>query len=324
MKKLLAAICGAVVMSTSWAAQDDYPNKTIKIVVPYPAGGTIDYIARTVGQGLSSAMGVTVIVENKSGAGGTIGAGDVARARPDGYTLLMTVPDSVINSAAMFKSLSYQPEKDFVPITQVVDVPIMIGTPASTNIKSMDDVKAIINNNAGKDLTYTSWGIGSLGHLAMYALNRSLNAEMVHSPQRGEAPIVQDLLSNTVELGIAGIAVQAQHIASGKIVPLGVLGNTRWPGLPHIPTMGELGFNDPIFTPSVWVGMFAPAKTPVHIIEKLAKETQAIIGTPEMKKVLFERDLLVMNTSPEEFAESYKREFKIITEEIRNAGIEIQ
>lgn len=323
MMKKFALACAAVALALPVLSQDAYPSRPMRIVVPYAAGGATDFIARTVGDRLSKALGQPVVVDNKAGAAGAIGAGEVARSKPDGYTLLMTITDSQINNTALYKALAYDPRKDFVGISQVVRSPALISTHPGTGIKSIADLQARAAQGKAK-LSYGSWGIGGLGHLAGESLNRSLKAGMVHVPQRGEGPVVTDLLSGTIDVGLSSVASAMQHVPSGKVVPLAVLGQHRSTTLPNVPTMAELGFKDPLFDSNVWIALLAPAKTPPAVVDRVAKEVNAIVRTPEVSEQFLSRGFEILNTTPAQFATSFATEFNVITERIRELGIEAQ
>ena len=168
------------------------------------------------------------------------------------------------------------------------------------------------------------WGIGGLGHLQGETLSRSLNAGMVHVAQRGEAPVISDLLAGTVVLGYSSVGSAMQHVPNGKLIPLAVMGRQRSTSLPQVPTMRELGMADPIYDTSVWIGLLAPAKTPAPVIDRLAREVRAIVGAPDMSQLLNGRGFEVMNSTPEQFAEDFKPEFEVVTRKIRELGVQPQ
>lgn len=320
MLRLLFAACAALSAAVPAAASETYPTRPVRIVVPYPAGGATDFVARTVGERLAKVLGQPVIVDNKPGAAGAIGAGEVARAAADGHTLLMTITDSQINNTALYSALSYDPQKDFVGITQIVRSPALISTHPGSGLKSLADLKA---KAAQRDLklSYGSWGIGSLGHLAGESLNRSLKAGMVHVPQRGEGPVVTDLLAGTIDIGLSSVASAMQHVAAGKLVPLAVLGRQRSSSLPQVPTLNELGYSDPLYDSNVWIGLLAPARTPPAVVDRLAREVRAIVAAAETSRLFVARGFEIMNSSPEQFATDFRTEFAVVTRRIRELGI---
>jgi tripartite-type tricarboxylate transporter receptor subunit TctC len=288
--KLLASVL--VLSATSVFAQGTWPAKPIRLVVPYPAGGGTDYLARMMGERLSKALGQTIVVDNKSGAAGAIGVAEVAKASPDGHTLLMTINDPLVSANT------------------------------ALGAKSIDDVRKLAQS--GQKLSYASWGIGGLGHLGGESLNRELSANMVHVPQRGEGPVVQDLLANTVSIGLSSVGTAKQHVAAGKVVPLAVMNPQRVAAMPQVPTLKELGFNDPIYQSSVWMAVMAPSRTPASIIERLWSEIRTITNTPEVRSLLIDRGFEMYVNGPDQATQNYRAEFDIITKRIRDLGIEPQ
>lgn len=322
--KLFTLLLAALALAPMTApAQSPYPSKPIHIIVPFAPGGAADFLARVIGQRMAKAMGRAVIVENKPGASGSIGMADVARAAPDGYTIALTGGDSLINNTVLYKNLPYDPMKDFAYITQTALSPNILCANKDLPIKNIKDLKALVAQQSGK-LSYASWGLGSLGHLAVEALNRKLHAGMVHIPERGEAPVMADLLSKTVSLGITGVGLARPQVLAGKITPLAIMGRERASALPNVPTMREQGFDDPIFNAPLWMAFLAPAKTPKPVVNRLAHEIRKIAATEEFHKLLTERGLELMNTTPEEFTANYKAEFKVITERMREFGLGAQ
>jgi len=320
MNRLLAS---AALAPLGAAAQAAYPSRPIRIVVPYPAGGASDFIARAVGERLSKRLGQPVVVDNRTGAAGAVGVGEVVRAAPDGYTLAVTIGDSLINNVALFKNLPYDPRRDLALLTQAVFSPALISASMELPVKDLADLRRHVARHKGT-LSYGSWGIGSLGHIAGEALSQRLGAGMVHVPQRGESLVLQDLLAGTVSLGLTSAGLARPHVEAGKITPLAVLGRERSKVLPDVPTLREQGLDDPIFDAAVWICFAAPARTPPAVQALLVKEVRAALQTPAMAAAAGERGLEVMATTPEQFQANYRSEFDVITRKIRDIGIEPQ
>ncbi len=318
---LLAIACVALIPLASLAqGSTPFPNKPIRIVASAAAGGANDFVARTVGERLSKQLGQPVVVDNKAGANGALGATEVARAAPDGYTLLVTLGDTLINNVAMYKSLSYDPFKDFSYITQAVRSPAVISANTDLPVKTMADFRRLAAEQRGK-LTYGSWGPGGLGHLAGEQLNRTLDAGMVHVPQRGEAPVMADLLSKTVSLGLTSAGLAKQHVLAGKVTALAIMGRERSPALPQVPTMREQGFDDPLFDAAVYIAFVAPAKTPEPVLRRLTEEIRKILADPEVGRLMNERGLEILNSTPKEFEASHRAEAEVILKRIKDFGL---
>ncbi len=315
------AACALAAAATTSMGQT-FPSKPLRIVVPYPAGGATDFVARLFGERLSKSLGQPVVVDNKSGAAGAIGVADVAKAEPDGHTLLLSINDPLVNNTALFKSLPYDPQKDLVFVGQILRSPALISASTGLGVKDFAELRAKAQPAA--KLSYASWGIGGLGHLAGESLNRELKAQMVHVPQRGEGPVVTDLLSNNVSIGLSSVATAMQHMAAGKIVPLAMMGRERSAALPNVPTLRELGFTDPLYDASVWMALLVPAKTPAAVVQKLGVEVRAIANSPDVRKTLTDRGFEMLVTTPEQAQANYKAEFEVITRRIRELGIEPQ
>jgi tripartite-type tricarboxylate transporter receptor subunit TctC len=318
--QLIAAT--ALLAGTSGTFSQNFPTKPLRVVVPYPAGGATDYVARLIGERLSRALGQPVVVDNKSGAAGAIGVADVAKAEADGHTLLFTINDPLVNNVALFKTLPYDPQKDFAFVAQILRSPALVSASTSLGVKNFEEFRKLALPAAR--LSYGSWGIGGLGHLAGETLNRDLKAQMVHVPQRGEGPVVQDLMGHTISIGLSSVATAKQQVAAGKIVPLAMMGRERSSALPGVPTLRELGFTDPLYDASVWMAVLVPARTPAPVVQKLSAEIRAIASSPDVKALLVDRGFEMMVTTPEQAQASYKAEFDIITRRIRELGIEPQ
>ncbi|CAN7729510.1 tripartite tricarboxylate transporter substrate binding protein [Variovorax sp. LjRoot290] len=320
MNQMLAA---AALAPLAASAQPSFPTRPIRIVVAYPAGGASDFIARMVGDRLSKTLGQPVVVDNRTGASGALGVSEVAKAPPDGYTLGVTLGDSLINNVALFKALPYDPQRDLALMTQAVFSPALISANTDLPVKNIAELRQYAAQHKGQ-LSYGSWGIGSLGHIAGEALSQRLGASMVHIPQRGEGPVLQDLLSKTISLGLSSAGLAKQHVLAGKITPLAILGRERSKALPGVPTLREQGIDDPIFDAAVWICFIAPGKTPQPVLQKLIQEIRTILALPDVDAAVVDRGLEVMATTPVQFRTSYRGEFDIITRRIREIGIEPQ
>jgi tripartite-type tricarboxylate transporter receptor subunit TctC len=318
----ILAAAAAATFASGAQAQAAYPSKPIRFVVPYPAGGATDYVARLIGERLSKAVGQPVLVDNKSGAAGAIGVAEVARAEPDGHTVLLTINDPLVNNTALFKTLPYDPQKDFTFVAQILRSPALLSASPALGAKNFEEFrKAAV---PGSKLSYASWGIGGLGHLAGESLNREMKAQMVHVPQRGEGPVVQDLIAGNVSVGLSSVGTALQQVNAGKVVPLAMMGRERSTALPNVPTLRELGFADPLYDSSVWMAALVPAKTPVPVVQKLSSEIRAIANSPDVRKLLVDRGFEMLVTTPEQAQANYRAEFEIITRRIRELGIEQQ
>ncbi len=298
-----------------------FPSKGLRIVVPYAAGGATDAIARMVAERLTKTLAQSVVVDNKTGAAGGIGCAEVAKAPADGYTLLFTLNDPLINNTVLIKNLPYDPQKDFRFVASILRSPALLSVPASLGVKNFDEFKKFAAT-AGRQVSYGSWGIGSLGHLAGETLAKELKFAAVHVPQRGEAPVLQDLLTNTVNSGFTSAGTARQHVQSGKIVPLAMMGRNRSSALPDVPTFAELGISDNFFDRSVWMAFLVPSKTPDAIVARLSTEIQAIANGSDVTGAIRERGLETLIGSPDQALAMYREEFPVITKRLRDLGIE--
>lgn len=312
----------AAALLAAWPAraQERYPARSVRAVVPYAAGGGLDVVTRIVCERLSASTGHPFVVDNKTGASGIVGADAVAKARPDGYTLLATVADTQINNAVLFKQLPYDPLNDFLPVTQMAfGSPVMVvnaDVPASNLAEFITYAKA----NRGK-LSYGSWGIGGLGHLMTEAFNQAAGLEMVHAPYRGEAAMLQDLLGKSVAVGMGSVVNMAPHVQRGALRAIALSGTRRASQLPQAGTFVEQGFDDPVFKVPVWMALLAPAGTPTAVIDKLHRDVRAVVQDPAVQAELVSRGFEPVANTPAEFAANYKRDYQVLTALIRRVGI---
>ncbi|WP_426613940.1 Bug family tripartite tricarboxylate transporter substrate binding protein [Bradyrhizobium sp. McL0616] len=283
LRRSFLAACAAVLFS-GFAVAQDYPSRPVKIIVPFPAGGSNDIIARIVAQKLAERSGQTFIVENRGGAGGNIGAEAVASAEPDGYTLLLTAPPPLTINASLYKKLPFDPAKAFAPVALVASVPIVLVVNPSLPAKNVSELIALAKAKPGT-LNFGSSGIGSTNHLAGELLKSMAGVDIVHVPYRGAAPAMNDLLAGQIPFMFDNMPAVLPQAQGKAINAIAVAGAKRADALPDVPTVAE---TIPGFEASSWFGLVAPAKTPAPVLAKLSSELEIILKMPEVKKRLAE------------------------------------
>ena len=280
----IVAVLAMLLATSAWA--QPYPSKPIRIIVPFPAGATTDIIARFVGARMQETMGQPVLVENRGGAGGTIGADAVAKAAPDGYTILMhnvTFPMASV-ALALANRLPYNVETDFAGISIAVFVPLVITAHPSVPANDLRELAQLLQRDKSLKYTYGSTGPGSFMHVMGEAFSKQTGVEMTHIPYKGAAPLKQELIAGRINIGGDQLSSSLADIKAGKIKALATNGRNRAPDLPDVATVREQGF--PLLEADGWNGLFAPAKTPREVIERLQKETLAAVRHPETAKRL--------------------------------------
>lgn len=296
-----------------------YPSRPIKLVVPYPPGGSTDPFGRIVAQKMKDSMGQPIIVENRPGAGGMLGSELVARAAPDGYTFLMGANATHVIARFLSKNMPYDPDKDFTPITAGVGVPMALAVHISVPVLSGAELVDYARKNPGK-LSFGSAGKGSPHQLAGELLKQVTGIDMVHVPYKGAGPAVQDLLAGQIPVAIVALATAIPNARTGKIRILGVVEPTRSRIAPEIPAVGE---SVPGYAmPFSWFGFFGPAGLPDPILRRLNLEIVSALNAPDSRAKLDAAGLPVLGTSPEEFAGMIKREVEIFRKLITAAGIQ--
>jgi tripartite-type tricarboxylate transporter receptor subunit TctC len=307
-------ICFTLALSSATLAQD-YPSRTIKIIVPTGAGGITDILARLVGKSISEQLGQPVIIDNRTGAGGTIGTRAVAQAEPDGYTLLMAFPSHAANPA-LYASMPYDSEKDFVPISMVTRVSEILLVPNSSPAKS---VKDLIELARKQQLNYASVGVGSLAHLATELFLATAGVKMTHIPYRSVPQAQQAVMTGEVAAFFDTPVTALPQVRAGTVRALGISTRKRLTVAPDIPTIAEAGL--PSYEVEGWNGVLAPANTPRPIIDKLNKTILEALKTPEMQKLLSEQGIEPAGNSPEEFARIMHADIEKWMRVTREAGI---
>ncbi|UUZ66363.1 tripartite tricarboxylate transporter substrate binding protein (plasmid) [Polaromonas sp. P1-6] len=285
-RALVTAVLAATLASGAFAQA--FPAHPITLIVPGPAGGTPDIVARQFGQQLSGDLGQNVIVDNRAGASGNIGVSAAARATPDGYTLLMGFAQTMAMNPVVFKKLPYDPVADFIPIARLVEFELALVVPASVPAKNMAELLAWLKVNVDKS-AFGSFGAGTPSQFAGEMFSRKVGLKLVHVPYKGSAPLVTELIGGQVQLGFVVPQVAQQHVKSGKLRILAVTGERRSPNMPSVPTMKELGFEDVVA--GGWYGLFAPKGTPRDIVDRLGKAVANAMKSPELTKFLEGQDL---------------------------------
>ncbi|MEX8193901.1 Bug family tripartite tricarboxylate transporter substrate binding protein [Comamonas guangdongensis] len=298
----------------------DFPNKPISIVVPFSAGGTTDILARIMSQGLTAELGQPIVVDNKPGAGGNIGAALAAKAPADGYTLFMgTVGTHAINQA-LYKKLPYDPVQDFVPLTRVATVPNLLVSHPNQPFKSVKELIAYAKANPGK-VAYGSPGAGASPHVSGELFRSMTGTDLMHVPYKGSAPAMTDLLGNQIAIMFDNLPSAIQHVRSGKLRPIAITTAKRSPELPDVPTIAEAGV--PGYEATSWFGLWVPAKTPVDVQTKLYAAIVKVLKDPVVAKKITDQGGNVAIDSQEDFARFIAAESRKWGKVVKDSGAEM-
>ena len=284
-----------------------WPDKPIRVVVPYPPGGGVDFVSRAVAQRLGDVLKTTLVIDNRGGASGTIGADIVAKSAPDGYTFLVASPAEVVVGPIVGQKVNYDPARDLVPVTLIGETPLVIAAHPSLPAKTLPEFLALAKASPGK-YSYGTPGTGSSMQFAGESLNALAGISVVHVPYRGAAPVVTDLLGGQVPVGIVGMPPTVPHAKSGKLRILAVTSEKRSSAMPDVPAVAELpGMKGYRFTN--WMGVYVPAKTPQAVIDRLAAEIAKIVREPAMREKLLSQGVEPVGDTTAEFAAFLKAEF---------------
>ena len=317
---ITATLMTAAVAFSLGSAHAEYPDRPVTIVACFPAGGGTDLAVRMMHVELGKALGQPVIIENRGGAGGSVGTGAVARATPDGYTLLSCSSAFVVNPS-LYANVSYDPIKDFIPIMVIGASPNVFVVPAQSKIQTMKESIAEAKANPGK-MNWTSPGVGTTPQLAGELLKLKLGLEMTHIPYAGAGPANNAVLAGLVDFYVANYGSLTGLLNSGKVRPVAVTSKKRWPDLPDVPTLDELGVKDA--ESDTFQGVLAPAGTPQPVIDRLAKEMSTILADPEMQAKYVKLGLPVVAEGPAAFKARIEREVPMYKEVIDKAGLKIK
>jgi tripartite-type tricarboxylate transporter receptor subunit TctC len=316
---LAAALAALLGVAAPAAAQPAWPTKTLRIVVPYPAGGGADVLARQLAEALGKKLGQTVIVDNKAGVGGNLGTDAVAKSGADGYTLLFTPPAPIVQAVALYKKLPYNPQADFTFVSDVAQARVVCVVNPQLPVKNAAELIAWAKANPGK-LSIGSWGAGSQPHLVQELFDKDLGTQTLHVPYKGEAPLITDLIGGQIGMSCASATALKPHIVSGKLRAIGTLGPTRAAALPDVPTFAEGGYKQEVLQLSGPFSLLVPAKTPPEVVDRLGREVVAIVRTPEMTKQIEALGMEPVGNTPAEAAAGYKARLPVVVKAIRDTG----
>jgi tripartite-type tricarboxylate transporter receptor subunit TctC len=319
MKHALLAL--VLLAASGVAGAQAYPSKPVRLIVPYPPGGSADILARNIGAKLSEALGQQVIADNRPGAGTAIGAEAAAKSAPDGYTLLLGTVSSHAINPGMNPNLKYDPVKDFAPVSLVASIPFALIAHPSLPAKNVAELLALAKAQPGK-LNFSSAGNGTSNHLAGELLKSMAGIDLVHVPYKGSAPALNDLLAGQVQLMFDLVLTAQPHVKSGAARALAVTGRERSAALPGVATVAESGVAG--YEVSAWFGIFAPAGTPAPVVSKLNADLVRVMRAPEMRERLAAQGTDAITSTPEEFAAYVRDELAKWTKVVKSSGMKVE
>ncbi len=321
-RRTFIASTAAAAALPAFAQSGAWPNKLVRIVVPFPPGGGIDVLIRAIGVELANKWGQPVIVENKAGAGSLIGAEFVARAPADGYTLLASVNQTVVSNRFLYKSLPYDPDKSFVPVMEMVQSEQLVLANASVPAKDLKEFVALARKDPAKNPfgSFGSFGPGTQPHLAFALLAKREGLDLTHVPYKGVAPLMTALAGGEVAVSTGSGSVAGALMQAGRMKPIAITSKQRSPLFPNVPTAQELGFG--YLNAAIWYGLFAPAGTPQPVVDKINADIRALLRDPVFaEKNATSRSLNVVASTPQQFAATIKEEVAVVAEMIRAADV---
>lgn len=320
MKRRIALFSALAALSAGShsLAQTAFPGKPVTFIVPLAAGGGTDILARKLAKDLGPIWGHPVVVENVSGASSIIGAQRVARVTPDGYTLLVTTNGAIVGNRYLFKSLPYDPDKDFVPVAQLADIDMVLLANKSLAANNLRELVAQAKREPGQ-ITYASYGNGSQPHLLMELFNKREGIQITHVPYKGLGPALTSVMAGETQLTLTGRGSGEAAIRSGKTKVINYNADKRDPQYPEVPTSAESGY--PYFRVATWHGVFAPRGTPKEVVDKIHRDVMTVLNQPEFQEDMAKRGYALPVRSPEEFARVIQEEVKATGEMVKAAGL---
>ncbi len=315
----LASIAIALLVAASAQAQS-WPQKPVRFIVPFPPGGATDISARLLGEKLTQIWGQTVIIENRGGAGGGVGAAEAARATPDGYTLFFPSGSVMTANQHVYPKLNYDPMKDFVPVTNVVSGPQVLAVPAKSPYRTVKDLIDAARAQPGK-LTFGHAGVGSQTHLAAENFVNTAGIDALAVPYKGEGPALASLVAGDISFTVTNLAATLPHVTSGRLRALGVTSKTEAPQMPGVPPIAN---TLPGFENTGWFGIVAPAGTPKEIVQKVYRDTKKALEASDLKGRLYVQGLAPVGNSPEDFGKAMEQESSLWARVVRERRIQVK
>ncbi|WOP14382.1 tripartite tricarboxylate transporter substrate binding protein [Ottowia sp. SB7-C50] len=298
-----------------------YPDKPIRMVIPFPPGGGTDILGRLVAQKLTEANKWTIVPDNKAGAGGTLGITEATKGKPDGYDMVMGQKDNLVVGPWIYKNLTWNPVKDFTPVAHVAWSPVIIATSATSKYKTLADVVAAAKA-APDTITYGSPGNGTTIHLAGDQFEKAAGIKMRHIPYKGSNPALMDALAGNVDLLVSSVPSAMAQVKAGKLRPLAVTSAKRSTSLPDVPTVAESGYKG--FDTSTWYGLLMPAGTPAPVARQMNAAVNKLLATPELQKAIHDQGAEPLSMTPEAFAEQLRRDYQGMEKIVRDAGVKLE
>ena len=317
MRKLVTLVAALGLLCPTLAAAQTWPQKSIRMIVPFPAGGGTDFIARLAAKHLSQRLGQQVYVENRGGANGAIGLQALMQSDPDGYTISACSDTPLVVNPSLYDKLPYSPLRDFVPVATMVRFPGMLAVHPSVPARSVAELIALAKAKPG-GLAYASAGVGNFSHLAMELFSLATGVKLLHVPYKGTGPASLALIAGEVQMGFNNVQTLLQNVQSGQLAALAVAEPKRMPALPDLPAVAE---TVPGFEMAPWVGIIAPARTPKEVVARLSQETLAVMRDPEVVKVLTDQQVTPFALEPEPMEQLIRKDLDKWANVIKSAGI---
>ncbi|XAH24035.1 tripartite tricarboxylate transporter substrate-binding protein [Xylophilus sp. GW821-FHT01B05] len=300
-----------------------FPSRPLRIVVPYPAGGATDILARVLAEKIAPRLGQPVVVDNKPGASAILGTDTVAKAVPDGHTVVLTLSQSLLTNIYLYDKLPYDPRRDLVMVTQIAMGPVLLVVHPNVPANTGPELLAYVKANKGK-LSYGSWGVGAYPHLAGAHMSVAQQADMTHIAYKGEAPMMQDLVAGQIPMAYASVLQARPYIEAGRIKAIGATGERRLSTMPQVPTLAEQGLTDPAYRLTGWLALAAPAATPAPVVQRWADEVRLASEQPDVAARIAAMGFERRANTPQQFAAAYQAELPVWEQLVRQSGAKLE